>query len=87
MAKYRNREIITAEQWFPGKTLNRVHMVDGQTYLHRIIDTQGHSAYWASQQYFHLLTSGDYIVTTADGFTDVLSKSEFEIKYENIGGC
>jgi hypothetical protein len=80
MPKYRSREIVEAEQWFPGKEIAGV------------VETKDESI--AILRYSDgkclLIRPGDYIVTYS-GYNDfrysrIESAEHFEREYENIGG-
>lgn len=78
MTKYRNREIIEAEQWEPGVTILGVIACDKGALAN------------CAPGIWREIKPGDYIVKNSQhvrpGFLLIMQESDFEAQYENIGG-
>ena len=74
--KYRRREIVDAEQWFPGVQIDGVeeHKFE-RSGTKMLLDTKGG---------VYEVFPGDWVVTFPDGNRKLMSDSYFQITYEEV---
>ncbi len=73
MTKFRTREVVEAEQWFPGKTIEGLTISDDGIY----IGSDGKA--WG------YINAGDWVVRDPEtGAMEIYDRSVFERKYESL---
>ena len=82
MKKYKSKEIVYAEQYFNGKSIDGV--VIGKNDPYNRWDDTPHGPYIQVEQFKYRVNDGDWIIKNPndDKFLDVLSNDEFIRKYE-----